>query len=147
MSREITAETISVWKRLNRASGAVQVAIDDALKTAGLPSLDWYDVLAQIKLAGGEGARPFEVAGELGIAQYQLSRLLGRMESAGLIARKTVPGDARGQVVYMTGAGRGVHGEIWSVVAEALQHSIGDRLEITEALRLGQFLQLLAQRQ
>ena len=147
MSREPTAETIAVWKRLNRASRTVQGAIDGDLKKAGLPPLDWYEVLVEIKLAGKTGARPFEMADELGIAQYQLSRLLGRMENAGLIRRKTVSGDARGQVIQMTSAGRKTHGDIWSVAASALQRSIGERLEITEALRLGQFLQRLAPQQ
>jgi len=147
MSREPTAETIAVWARLNRASRTVQSAVDDALKKAGLPTLDWYDVLAELKRAGSSGTRPFEMVRELGMAQYRLSRVLRRMESAGLVRRKTVPGDARGQVVQMTVEGRRVHGEIWSVVAGALQHSIGDRLEITEALRLGQFLQRLAPQQ
>ena len=67
------------------------------LKSAGLPALEWYDVLLEIERAGP--LRPRDLQSRLLLAQSNLSRLLDRMERAGLIARGDCEQDGRGLVV------------------------------------------------
>ena len=73
--------------------------VESALKAADLPPLAWYEVLVELERAGAYGVRPFALEEALQLPQYGLSRLLARMEAAGLVLRGSCPGDGRGQMV------------------------------------------------
>src|SRR5947209_20067851 len=85
---------IRAWARLVRAQQAVLAAVEAELKAAGFPPLAWYDVLLELSRKD-EGLRPFALEQELLLAQYNLSRLLDRLESAGYVERRPCPDDAR----------------------------------------------------
>ncbi len=79
-----------------RPQQAVLAAVEADLKAAGFPPLGWYDVLLELSRAADGGLRPFALEQELLLAQYNLSRLLDRLErratsSAGP-ARRTAAG-------------------------------------------------------
>ena len=102
--------------------------MEGALKAAGLPPLAWYDVLLELERAGDCGLRPFALERELLLPQYGLSRLLARMEEAGLVERRNCPSDGRGQMVVIAEAGRATRGAMWPVYARALHEAVGCRL-------------------
>ena len=80
--------------RLGAARARPQAAmsrVESALKAAGLPPLAWYEVLVELERAGGCGLRPFALEEALLLPQYGLSRLLARMEAAGLVVRGSCP--------------------------------------------------------
>ena len=62
--------------------------VESALKAAGLPPLAWYEVLVELDRAGACGVRPFALEEALQLPQYGLSRLLARMEEAGLVTAR-----------------------------------------------------------
>src|ERR687895_1017304 len=97
---------LHAWTRLVRAHQAAMSRVESALKAAGLPPLNWYEVLVELERAGGCGLRPFTLEEALLMPQYGLSRLLARMEAADLIVRGSCPEDGRGQMVGLTDAGR-----------------------------------------
>src|SRR4051812_16521903 len=103
---------VTAWARLVRAGTAVQAAVEADVKAAGHPPLAWYDVLLELSRRE-EGFRPFELERELLFAQYNLSRLLDRMEDAGLLARHPAPDDGRGSVVAITAEGRALMNKMW----------------------------------
>ena len=80
--------------------------VERALKAAGLPPLAWYEVLVELEGAAACGMRPFELERALSLPQYGLSRLVARLEEAGLATRQNCPGDGRGLLVAITDAGR-----------------------------------------
>lgn len=130
---------IRAWARLVRAETAVLAAVEADLKRAGFPPLAWYDVLLELSRRK-QGLRPFEIEKETLLAQYNLSRLLDRIESAGYVERQPAPGDGRGQVVVLTDGGRALLKKMWPVYRAAIARHVGDRLSEEEAARLGDLL-------
>ena len=143
MSRNPSEPVTSAWIALMRARDAVLGAIERDLKAADLPPLGWYDVLLELVRAPGGRLRPFEIERETLVAQYNLSRLLDRLEKEGLIAREPCADDARGQWVVVTEKGRAMQARSWKVYAKAIQKHVGDRLDDKAAATLADLLRRL----
>jgi DNA-binding MarR family transcriptional regulator len=140
MSREICPSVLCAWGRLVHAHQAAKGCVERALKAAGLPPLGWYEVLVELERAGPHGLRPYALEETLRLPQYGLSRLLDRMEAAGLVLRGTCPEDGRGQRVVLTDAGRGMRERMAPVHAAAVQRAVGARLSTEEAQGLSDLL-------
>ena len=130
--------TVSAWTRLVRAERCTLVTVERALKDAGFPPLEWYDVLLELERGGP--MRPRDLQGRLLLAQSNLSRLLDRMESGGAVERGSCEEDARGQLVSITDAGADLRKRMWVVYAAAIQEVIGSRLTSAEAAKLSDLL-------
>ncbi len=135
---------VRAWVRLMRAQRLVLAAIERDLKDADLPPLSWYDVLWELARAEDGRLRPFEIEERTLLAQYNLSRLLNRLEHNRLIHREPFSGDGRGHWVVITDAGRTLRARMWTVYAEAIRREIGDRLSEAEAEELAGLLSRLA---
>ena len=114
--------------------------------SAGLPPLGWYDALLELERAGAPGLRPFELERAMLLEQYNLSRLLDRMEKAGYVARHACADDGRGQIVAITPAGKAVRRRMWPVYAAAIEEALGRRLSKAEAKTLDALLGALLAR-
>ena len=132
--------TVGAWVRLIRARGAVVSAVERDLKAQGFPPLEWYDVLLELSRAPHGALRPFELEGELLLAQYSLSRLIDRMVQAGYVEKARCPADGRGQVLRITDTGRALRARMWTAYAEAIERQVGSRLQPGEAETLGKIL-------
>jgi DNA-binding MarR family transcriptional regulator len=132
--------TVLAWTRLVRAGQAVLGAVERDLKEAGFPPLAWYDVLLELMRAADGRLRPYEIEQKTLLAQYNLSRLLDRIEREGLIRRETCPDDARGQWIAVTDKGRTLKKKMWKAYAPAIQRHVGDKLDDRQAAALGEFL-------
>lgn len=132
--------TVRAWARLERAHRAALAAVEGRLKQAGLPTLSWYDVLLELERAGEAGLRPFELQKAMLFAQYNLSRLIDRMDQAGYVARAASDQDGRGQVLTITRAGRTIRRRMWPVYAAAIEEAVGRHLSEAEARLLGELL-------
>ena len=140
-----SASVIRAWGRLIRAERIVVGRIEAELKSAGFPSLHWYDVLLELK-RGPEGRltpREIEEAGLF--EQYNLSRLLDRMENEGLVRRIPFPGDKRRQLVEITEEGRALQMRMWGVYGAAINRFISAKLTDKEAGQLSALLLKLIQ--
>jgi DNA-binding MarR family transcriptional regulator len=131
--------TILAWSRLVRAGQAVFGSVEDDLKAAGLPPLGWYDVLLELRRAGG-ALRPVEIEDKLLIAQHNVSRLIDRLEKAGLAERRACKNDGRGQFVAITEKGLALLPTMWPVYRAAIQKHVGHQLEGAEAATLASLL-------
>src|SRR4051812_33998597 len=100
-----TDAAVAAWVRLIRAEREVRTQIETDLKEAGFPSLPWYDVLLELRRAPDGRLTPRELERHLLFEQYNLSRLLDRMEAEGLVRRIPFPGDKRRQLVEITEEG------------------------------------------
>ena len=140
MARNPAEAVTRAWIRLMRARDAVLGAIERDLKAADLPPLAWYDVLWELVRAQGGRLRPFEIERETLLAQYNLSRLLDRLEKEGLIAREPCADDARGQWVVVTEKGRAMQARIWKVYAKAIEQHVGAKLDDKSAASLAELL-------
>jgi DNA-binding MarR family transcriptional regulator len=131
---------IRAWTRLIRAQQVALSAVEAELKAAGFPPLAWYDVLLELSRVEAEGLRPFALEQQLLLAQYNLSRLLDRLEKAAYIERLACPDDGRGQVIAITASGRALVKRMWPTYRAAIGRHVGAKLSEDEAARLASLL-------
>ncbi len=135
--------TIEIWIRLTRAQQHILSAIEKALKQSRLPALAWYDVLLELNRADNKGMRPFELQKKLLLPQYSLSRLLDKMEQAGVLERMVCPQDGRGQQLVVSQTGKAMRKRMWEVYRAQLNQAIGEKLNEKDLVGLSALLQKL----
>lgn len=95
---------IGVWRSFLRAHATVLRELERELTDAGLP-LTWYDVLLHLFEAPGRRLRMAELADRVLISRSGLTRMIDRMQAAGLVRRQPSPDDARGTYTVLTRPG------------------------------------------
>ncbi|ANM08760.1 MULTISPECIES: MarR family winged helix-turn-helix transcriptional regulator [unclassified Rhizobium] len=131
------------WTSIMRVRERLLGAIEADLKAAGLPPLAWYDVLWELVRAGDGRLRPYEIEERTLLAQYNLSRLVDRLEREGLVRREVFAEDGRGRWVVITEDGRRLRERMWAVYAGSIETHIGCKLAEDEAKMLAGLLDRL----
>ncbi len=131
-----TETTVKAWAGLVLAQRAAISGIEGDIKVAGFPPLSWYDVLYALRRAPKGRLTPRELESALLLEQYNLSRLLDRMGTDGLVRRVPYPGDKRRQLIEITTEGRALQKRMWPVYAAAIQRHVGSRLTEQEGRAL-----------
>ena len=139
MSDKLSDTVTRAWVRLVRARHLVVSAVEADGKAAGALPVEWYDVLWDLERHEG-GVRPFELEERLLFAQYNLSRLIERLVEAGFVRRAVCPTDKRGQMLFITDAGRKERKATWPHYARAVNKHLGDKLSEAEAEKLAALL-------
>ena len=134
-----SADVVAAWVRLLRAHTSALGQIETALKRAGLPPLSWYDVLLELERAK-KPMRLRALQAELLLAQYNLSRLVDRLEAEGLVRRTDDPTDGRGQLVSLTAKGARLRRRMWPTYARSIHDAVGSHLSADEAHTLANLL-------
>jgi len=125
-------EAITAWARLMRVSRQLVESAEDALKAGGLPPLAWYDVLHELAEAGEGGLRPFQLIERTLFAQYNVSRVLARLEADGVVEKLPVADDGRGQTIRITARGREMRRQMWAVYGRSISELVGAKLSADE---------------
>jgi DNA-binding MarR family transcriptional regulator len=136
-----TSATTEAWIGLMRAQQRVLAAIEKDFKAAELPPLGWYDVLWELVKTGR--LRPFEIEARTLLAQYNLSRLIDRLEKEGLVRREAYDDDARGCWVVVTEAGKAMRALMWETYSQSIERHVGAKLSEAEATELAKLLSRL----
>ena len=131
---------MAAWLALLAAHARATDRLEAALTDAALPGLAWFDVLATIHRADEQRLRHYELASEMVMSRSGLSRLVDRIEAAGLIERQSCPSDRRGQHLALTAAGREMLERAWPVyeagVSAFFSAHVGDDVDVVaSALR------------
>lgn len=140
MSTKLTPTVIEAWASLVRAEKAISDDIEERLKSAGLPPLDWYHVLHELDRSPKGMLRQSGVQDRTQIAQYNVCRLVDRLEREELVERHQCQVDGRNNVVVITAKGRALRRAMWPVYAAAIEEQFGARLSQTEAEQLARLL-------
>jgi len=146
MAGKPSETVVRAWARLMRAQRLALGAVEQALDSAGLPPLGWYDALIELERAGDDGLRPFELERAMLLEQYNLSRLIDRLEKAGYVERRACADDGRGQIVAITAAGKAIRRRMWPVYAAALEDALGRHLSAKQAESLDALLGALIEK-
>jgi DNA-binding MarR family transcriptional regulator len=128
-----------IWVRLVRGHRRIEEAVNSALKSAGLPPLEWYDVLLELERHGSP-LRARDLERKLLLAQYNLSRLLDRLERSGLVGRRPDPDDGRSRLIEISELGLATRRQMWPVYRRVVEGEIGTRLTASESERLAALL-------
>jgi DNA-binding MarR family transcriptional regulator len=96
-------DPLRVWFRFIRLQRRSTSAIAAVLKEIGL-SIPQFDLLST--LTEQEGLSQQELAERLYVTKGNVSGLLDRMVEAGLVERRSPPGDRRSNALFLTAKGR-----------------------------------------
>lgn len=106
MSNACSDPTVATWRALSRAHTVLAEALEGRLTDEhDLPLLS-YEVLAHLEEADEGRLRMQELADVLPLTKSGLTRLVDRMESAGLLSRQGCAEDRRGTFACLTDEGR-----------------------------------------
>jgi DNA-binding MarR family transcriptional regulator len=101
----LSDEQLDAWKAFIRAQSEVLSTLDRELEAErGLP-ITFFDVLAQLSQAGGR-LRMSELADAVLLSRSGVTRLIDRMERAGLVRREHCPTDRRALYATLTPEGK-----------------------------------------
>lgn len=135
-----TTTASGVWINLMRAQQRLLAAMERDLKAAGLPPLGWYDVLWELDKAADGRLRPYEIEERTLLAQYNLSRLIDRLEKAGFVQRETYDNDGRGRWVVITEEGRATRTRMWETYRQSIDKHIGTKFDEKDGFILAELL-------
>jgi DNA-binding MarR family transcriptional regulator len=97
---------LQAWRALLRAQATLADQLEHELvEAAGLP-LAWYEVLLVLDQAPEGALRLQQLLSTVLMTKSGVSRLVDRMEEAGLVRRAGCPSDRRGAFAVITDAGR-----------------------------------------
>jgi DNA-binding MarR family transcriptional regulator len=116
------------WRGVLFASARVlRIAEPELVARQGFP-LSWLDVLAQLYDAPGNRLRMQELEEHSLFTRSGLTRLVDRIEAAGLVRREPVREDRRGVSVVLTPEGRRRHDEAFVEHLRVIEREFGRRL-------------------
>jgi DNA-binding MarR family transcriptional regulator len=126
---QVSGETwFHAWRGVLFASARVlRVADLEMQEHDGFP-LTWFDVLSRLKGADPAGLRMQELEELALFTRGGLTRLVDRIEAAGLVRRERVPGDRRGVRVALTADGRQRYAAAFLRHREVIEREFGRRL-------------------
>nr|WP_239468411.1 MarR family transcriptional regulator [Microvirga arvi] len=96
-------DPLRIWFRIIRLNRRASNAVATELRILGL-SIPQFDLLST--LTEREGLSQQELAERLYVTKGNVSGLLDRMVEAGLVERRSIPGDRRSNALYLTPKGR-----------------------------------------
>ena len=100
------ADPQATWRELMASHARVSEALERALQKQHELSLSEYEVLQRLAESDGGQRRMQELADEVHLSQSALSRLVARLEGAGLATREMCDHDRRGIWACLTPAGK-----------------------------------------
>jgi DNA-binding MarR family transcriptional regulator len=98
-------QRFNAWGAFLTAHAALEPILNRELEAAcGLP-LRWFDVLTQLHLTPHKRLSMTELASAVLLSKSGLTRLVDRIEEAGLVQRASAPGDRRSLLIVLTPSG------------------------------------------
>ncbi len=129
------------WALLLAAHAALVERVEAALAQAGLPPLEWYDVLWELEKADAGRLRMHDLARRVVLSRSNLTRLADRLVSEKLIVREACPEDRRGAYCAITAGGRELRKRMWPVYRAAVDALFSRHVSEREAGAMGDALE------
>ena len=145
MAVRSSPDHLAAWRALLTAHAELTERIDAALRAAGVIPLRWYDALLCLYEAPGRRLRLAELAKAALLSRSGLTRLVDRLEAAGLLTREPCEDDARGAYAVLTPQGLQALRRCWRVYGAEIEARVGRRLTAAEARTLRGLLVRLAE--
>ncbi|GAC1342712.1 MAG: MarR family transcriptional regulator [Candidatus Dormibacteria bacterium] len=140
MATRLAEDRLAAWRLLLETHSALTARLARELAAERDLALTWYDVLVRLSEAEGGRLRMQDLVGSLLLSKSGISRLVDRMEEAGLIARQSCPSDRRGQFAVLTDAGRATLRRAAPVHLRGIQDHFAAHLDDADVAALRQAL-------
>jgi len=129
----LTLPRLNAWAAFLTAHKALETILGRELESAcGLP-LTWFDALAQLRKAPGQRLTMTQLASALLFSKSGLTRLIDRMEEAGLVKRLARPGDRRSLHIALAGAGEEKYRQALPIHLDHVKRHFAAHIEDGEA--------------
>ena len=136
-------ETV-LWQEFLRAHRTiVDLMAEQMMRDHNLP-LEWFDVLIHLADVPDGSLRQRVLRDRLLLSESGVSRLLVRMETAGLVTRSPADDDRRGMAITLTDRGRSALLEATASHLELVAGLFTDRLPRTDQIALTRMLPKLS---
>ena len=141
--KKSTDAPASSWPLFLTTHAVLTAEIERRLAEAALPPLTWYDVLWALERAEQHRLRMHELADHVVLTRSNLTRLVDRLEAAGLLSRVPDPDDRRGAFAALSAQGKAMRKKIWPLYAAAIGELYDDHLTPEEHRVMAKALQKL----
>jgi len=135
-----TAKQRTQWRVFLETALALIDILDAELQAQRGITLGWYDVLVHLEDAP-EGLPMTEIANRILFSKSGLTRVIDRMEAAGLVRRERPPEDRRVVKVLLTTAGLDTLNAARAVHRHGIEEHFVSHLDPTELEALADMLQ------
>ncbi|HWH46881.1 MAG TPA: MarR family transcriptional regulator [Burkholderiales bacterium] len=140
MGKNADSSKGSAWALFLTVHAVLVEKMEARLAEAGLPPLSWYDVLWALERAEDRRLRMSELAEMTVLSRSNLTRLVDRLDSAGLVGRERAEEDRRGAFAVITAEGRAMRKKMWPVYSAAIKALFEDNISSGEAARMAETL-------
>ena len=124
---------LAAWRNFLTAHARLIDVIDHELVAAQRVPLHWYDVLIELMEAPDNRLRLHELAQKVVLSRSGLTRLLDKLENAGLLYRQAAASDRRGAFAVLTEAGKETVRHAWPVYAQGIARYFAAHMNEEEA--------------
>ena len=132
MTEQLDEGHLAAWRAFLNAHAAVIDRIEREMAAAGVLPLGLYDVLVPLSEAPDCRLRLHELASRVVLSRSTLTRMVDRLEAAGLLARERVATDRRGAYAVLTPRGEAALREAWPVYARGIRAHFACHLDADE---------------
>jgi DNA-binding MarR family transcriptional regulator len=126
---------LAAWRAFLEVHARLTEVLERELQAQRDLPLSWYDVLVQLNDAGGR-LRMHGLARAVLLSRAGLTRLVDRMEAAGLVRREPCEDDRRGTYVILTEAGQARLEDAAPVHLRGIEQHFASHLDRSEARTL-----------
>ena len=123
-SRPFSSREEEVFLNLQRTAYALRLKVDEILKSHGLTGTQ-YNVLRILRGAGGDGLPCSEIGERMVTNDSDITRLLERLEKAGLITKQRAQEDRRVIVTRITDEGLKLLDDLDEPITETNVENLG----------------------
>lgn len=141
----LSPEEEAAWRALARAVVVIPRVLEADLMQATGVTLTEYSVLMNLSEAPEGSLRMSELANYVAISVSGLTRVVERLERAGLVERVRSSADGRGQLACLTSAGLKCLKEAWPAHLESVRRHVLDHLDNVDLVAFADALAAIAQ--
>lgn len=142
-SAAVDPAALAAWQALLRTHATLTRAMERELLAAESLPLGEYDVLVQLQAAPDGRLRMAQLADLVLLSRSGLTRLVERMEAAGLVRREICPSDARGAFAVLTAKGAQRLARASATHLRSIQEHFAEPLDSEQLGRLQEVLERL----
>lgn len=141
-----TTPASEAWTGVMTAFTRVNTVLGREMHAEAAISLDWYSILLMLTQSEGASIRPSDLADQIGLSRSATTRLVDRLESEGLVERRSCASDRRGTFVRLTPRGAEVFTEAGRIHLRGIDEHVGSHLTDDELAQVAELLGKLAYR-
>ncbi len=139
-----TPSRVNAWVAFLMSHKALETILTRELEAACELPLTWFDALGQLRGAPDQRLTMTQLANAILLSKSGLTRVIDRMEEAGLVQRVACPGDRRSLHIALTGAGAEKHRQALPIHLDTVKCHFASYIQDSEAAAVESALKRIA---